>query len=137
MITSPRSRWSEQAFLLFPGKLQKGSHFPWVRTTLGWQLHLTHCQLCDFLFEALFVKPVFVFDYSVCFLLNRILSIDFLNNGIDFVNNFQLIKYYCETVILPNFLFRILIFGVSDVLSMFIVTFCFFLSTKVQGFQTV
>ena len=49
-------------------------------------------------------KPFFVFDYSVCFLLNCILSIDFVNNFIDFVNNFQLIKYYSETVILPNFL---------------------------------
>ena len=64
-------------------------------------------------------KPVFVFDDSVCFLLNRILSINFLNNAIDFVNNFQLMKYYPETVILPNFLFRTIIFGVSDVLSMF------------------
>ena len=63
-------------------------------------------------------KPVFVFDESVCFLLNRILSIDFLNNGIDFVNNFQLIKYYTGTVILPDFLFRNVIFGV-DLLSMF------------------
>ena len=49
-------------------------------------------------------KPVFVFDDSVCFLLNRILSIDFVNNFIDFVNNFELIKYYSKTVILPNFL---------------------------------
>ena len=49
-------------------------------------------------------KPFFVFDDAVCFLLNRILSIDFVNNGTDFVNNFQLIKYYPETVILPNFL---------------------------------
>ena len=36
-------------------------------------------------------------------IINRILSIDFVNNGIDFVSNFQLIKYYSETVILPNF----------------------------------
>ena len=43
--------------------------------------------------------PFFVFDYSVCFSLNHTLS----NTGIDFVNNFQLIKYYTETVILPNF----------------------------------
>ena len=49
-------------------------------------------------------KPVFVFDDSVCFLLNRILSIDFVNNFIDSVNNFELIKYYSKTVILPNFL---------------------------------
>ena len=49
-------------------------------------------------------KPVFVFDDSVCFLLNRILSIDFVNNFIDFVNNFELIKYYSKMVILPNFL---------------------------------
>ena len=49
-------------------------------------------------------KSFFVFDDSVCFLLTRILSIDFVNNFIDFVNNFQLIKYYSETVILPNFL---------------------------------
>ena len=64
-------------------------------------------------------KPVFVFDDSVCFLLNRILSIDFLNNSIGFVNNFELIKYYSETVILANFLFRILVFEISDMLSMF------------------
>ena len=49
-------------------------------------------------------KPFFVFDDSVCFLLTRILSIDFVNNFIDFVNNFQLIKYFSETVILLNFL---------------------------------
>ena len=49
-------------------------------------------------------KPFFVFDDSVCFLLNRILSIDFVNNFIDFVNNFQLIMYYSEAVILPHFL---------------------------------
>ena len=64
-------------------------------------------------------KPVFVFDDSACFLLNRILSIDFLNNRIGFVNNFELIKYYSETVILPNFLFRVLVFEISDVLSIF------------------
>ena len=64
-------------------------------------------------------KPFFVFDYSVCFLLNCILSIDFVNNFIDFVNNFQLIKYYSETVILPNFLsVQNFNFWVSDVLSM-------------------
>ena len=49
-------------------------------------------------------KPFFVFDDSVCFLLSCILSIDFVINFIDFVNNFQLIKYYSETVILPNFI---------------------------------
>ena len=49
-------------------------------------------------------KSFFVFDDFVCFLLTRILSIDFVNNFIDFVNNFQLIKYHSETVILPNFL---------------------------------
>ena len=64
-------------------------------------------------------KPFFVFDYSVCFLLNCILSIDFVNNFIDFVNNFQLKKYYSETVILPNFLsVQNFNFWVSDVLSM-------------------
>ena len=64
-------------------------------------------------------KPFFVFDDSVCFLLTRILSIDFVNNFIDFVNNFQLIKYYSETVILPNFLsVQNFNFWVSDVLSM-------------------
>ena len=64
-------------------------------------------------------KPFFVFDDSICFLLNRILSIDFVNNFIDFVNNFQLIKYYSETVILPNFLsVQNFNFWVSDVLSM-------------------
>ena len=63
-------------------------------------------------------KPFFVFDDSVCFLLTRILSIDFVNNFIDFVNNLQLIKYYSETEILPNFLsFQNFIFWV-DVLSM-------------------
>ena len=41
-------------------------------------------------------KPFFVFGDSVCFVLTRILSIDFMNN-------FQLIKYYSETVILANF----------------------------------
>ena len=52
MITSPRRTRSEQVFLLFPRKLHKESHFPWVRTNyLGWRLHLTHCQLCDSLFE--------------------------------------------------------------------------------------
>ena len=49
-------------------------------------------------------KPFFVFDDSVCFLLNLILRIDFVNNFVDFVNNFQLIKSYSETVILPKFL---------------------------------
>ena len=49
-------------------------------------------------------KPFFVFDDFVCFLLTRILSIDFVNNFIDFVNNFQLIKYCSETLLLPNFL---------------------------------
>ena len=49
-------------------------------------------------------KPFFVFDDSVFFLLSCILSIDFVINFIDFVNNFQLIKYYSETVIVPNFL---------------------------------
>ena len=64
-------------------------------------------------------KPFFVFDDSVCFLLNRILSIDFVNNFIDFVNNFQLIMYYSKTIILPIFFhFGSLIFGVTDVLSM-------------------
>ena len=48
-------------------------------------------------------KPFFVFDDSVWLLLNRILSIDFVNKFIDFVNSFQL-KYYSKTVILPNFL---------------------------------
>ena len=42
-------------------------------------------------------KTFFVFDDSVCFLLSRVLSIDF-------VNNYQLIKYSFETVSLPNFL---------------------------------
>ena len=52
MITSQRRTRSEQAFLLFPGKLHKGSHFPWVRTNyLGWRLHLNHCQSCDCLFQ--------------------------------------------------------------------------------------
>ena len=46
----------------------------------------------------------FVFDDAVYFLLTRILSIDFVNNFIDFVNNFQLIKYCSETLLLPNFL---------------------------------
>ena len=44
-------------------------------------------------------KPFFVFDDSVCFYLNQILS----NTRIDFVNNFQLIKYYSEMVLFPNF----------------------------------
>ena len=43
-------------------------------------------------------KTFFVFDDSVCFLLSRVLSIDF-------VNNYQLIKYSSETVSLPNFIF--------------------------------
>ena len=52
MITSPRRTRSEQVFLLFPRKLHKESHFPWVRTNyLGWRLHLTHCRLCHCLFE--------------------------------------------------------------------------------------
>ena len=52
MITSQRRTRSEQAFLLFPGQLHKGSHFPWVRTNyLGWRLHLNHCQSCDCLFQ--------------------------------------------------------------------------------------
>ena len=65
-------------------------------------------------------KPFFVFDDFVSFVLTRILSIDFVNNFIDFVNNFQLIKYYSATAILPNFLpfQNFLIFGVSDILSM-------------------
>ena len=49
-------------------------------------------------------KPFFVFDDSICFVLTRILSIGFVNNFIDFANDFQLIKYYSERVILPNFL---------------------------------
>ena len=61
-------------------------------------------------------KSFFIFDDSVCFYLNHILS----NTGIDFVNKFQLIKQYYETALLPNFrFFRISIFGVSYVLSMF------------------
>ena len=36
-------------------------------------------------------KPFFVFDDSICFISTRILSIDFANNVIDFVNDFQLI----------------------------------------------
>ena len=72
-------------------------------------------------------KPVLFFGDSVCFLLNRFLGIDFLNNDIDFVNNFQLIKYYSELwsnygttlKVWPNFLLGILIFGVSGVLSVF------------------
>ena len=64
-------------------------------------------------------KSFLVFDDFGCFLLNRVLSIDFVNNFIDFVNNFQLIKYYSETVILPNFLsVQNFNFWVSDVLSM-------------------
>ena len=63
-------------------------------------------------------KSFLVFDDFGCFLLNRVLSIDFVNNFIDFVNNFQLIKYYSETVILTNFLtFQNFNFGVSGVLS--------------------
>ena len=49
-------------------------------------------------------KPFFVFDDFVSFVLTRILIIDFVNSFIDFVSNFQLIKYYSATVILSNFL---------------------------------
>ena len=139
MITSPRRRWSEQAFLLFPGKLYKGSHFPWIRTNyLRWRLHfpiVVYLRLCLYYIDCIFFKlltfqfflyhlkfnviwvsakngafnvtgkkPFFVFDDFVCFVLTRTLRIDFVNNFIDFVNNFQLIKYYSEKVILPNFL---------------------------------
>ena len=56
IMTNPKRRWSEQAFLLFPWKLHRGSHFPLVKTNyLVWRLHLTHCQLCDCLFEAFLV----------------------------------------------------------------------------------
>ena len=62
IITNPKRRWSEQAFLLFPWKLHRGSHFPLVKTNyLVWRLHLTHCQLCDCLFEAVLVL------YRLCF----------------------------------------------------------------------
>ena len=61
-------------------------------------------------------KYFFVFDDSVCFYYNHILT----NTGIDFVNNFQLIKSYFERYYFQVFvLFRILIFGVGNVLSMF------------------
>ena len=73
MMSSPRRRWSVQAFLWFLGKLHKGSHFPWVRTNyLQWRLHLTHCQLCVCLFEALFVlcRLYFFFEsISILFFL--------------------------------------------------------------------
>ena len=72
----------------------------------------------------------FVLEDSVCF-LNHILS----NTGIDFVNNFQLIKYYSEKVLLPSFRpsqnFNFLGKG------RFIASFCSCVSTKVKGFQMV
>ena len=44
-------------------------------------------------------KPSLFLTIPSVFLLNRILS----NTGIDFANNFQLIKYYSETALLRNF----------------------------------
>ena len=67
MITSPRRTQSEQAFLLFPGKLHKGSHFPWVRTNyLGWRTHLNHFQSCDCLFQLSLYYIDCIFSLS-CF----------------------------------------------------------------------
>ena len=43
-------------------------------------------------------KSSFLFLTTVCFYLNHILS----NTSINFVNNFQLIKYCSETILLPN-----------------------------------
>ena len=129
IITYPRRRRSEQAFLLFPEKPRKGSHFPWVRTNYEvpfnpWStlwlfilsslcidcLHFNpSCTIRSLILLGLVLemgsfsvtgkRSFFVFDDSVCFYQNHMLS----NTGIDFMNNFQLVKYSFETVLFPNF----------------------------------
>ena len=39
---NPRRRWSEKAFLLFPQKLCKASHSPWVRTNYLYEIFVKH-----------------------------------------------------------------------------------------------
>ena len=71
-------------------------------------------------------KSFFVFDDFVCFLLTRILSIDFVNNYIDFVNNFQLIKY--GNFAKFSFISEFYLLGWRSLNALF---FCFCLSAKV------